>query len=498
MDREREFDFDHESAINEQALIQDLGLNILFEAMAGEDKFLADVAKKAVLRGETNPEAILYRQDILLDALHNSTVVKSIYDIAVEAVEGEKRNNWLFSWKHPGLILKRSIHVLQTFAGELKRLRKIAEQHAGKFGSNGWSRLFEMLKSECNDEYLAALEKQLTDLKFSDGLLISAELEEGNKGAKYIPRKPNEAAPSWMSRLFGPKVQSYTFQVHPRDESGSNALAELRDRGINAVANSLAQSADHMLGFFRSLRAEVAFYIGCTNLRDRLAQRGSPICWPSVLDAGQRAHVFTGLYDICLALSLEQGVVGNEADTGKKQLIIITGANRGGKSTFLRSIGLAQLMMQCGMFVPAQAFCANVCESLFTHFKREEDVAMKSGKLDEELARMSDIVSHLRPNAMVLFNESFAATNEREGSEIARQIVRALLESRIKLFFVTHLYEFAHSFYETRAELALFLRAERGLDGSRSFKLIEGEPEQTSYGRDLYQKIFNSGQVDTV
>ena len=58
------------------------------------------------------------------------------------------------------------------------------------------------------------------------------------------------------------------------------------------------------------------------------------------------------------------------------------------------------------MFVPAAAFSANICDGVFTHFKREEDVAMESGKLDEELSRMSDIVEHLTPNSLLLLNES--------------------------------------------------------------------------------------------
>ena len=182
--------------------------------------------------------------------------------------------------------------------------------------------------------------------------------------------------------------------------------------------------------------------------------------------------------------------MGNDLNADNKDLVIITGANQGGKSTFLRSIGLAELMMQCGMFVAAQSFCANVCNGLFTHYKREEDATMKSGKLDEELNRMSDIVDQITPNSMLLFSESFAATNEREGSEIARQIVCALLEKRIKVFLVTHLYEFAHGFYDKRMENAIFLRAERQPDGARTFKLSEGEPLQTSYGEDLYNKIF--------
>jgi DNA mismatch repair ATPase MutS len=188
--------------------------------------------------------------------------------------------------------------------------------------------------------------------------------------------------------------------------------------------------------------------------------------------------------------------VGNEVNADGKDLALITGANQGGKSTFLRSIGLSQMMMQCGMFVPAASFSANLCNHLFTHFKREEDATMESGKLDEELSRMSDIVDHLAPNAMVLLNESFAATNEREGAEIARQIVSALLEKRIKIFVVTHLYEFARSLYGKKMANAIFLRAERQEDGTRTFKLIEREPLQTSYGADLYEQIFGAGEAE--
>jgi hypothetical protein len=68
--------------------------------------------------------------------------------------------------------------------------------------------------------------------------------------------------------------------------------------------------------------------------------------------------------------------------------------------------------------------------------------------------------------------------------------VSALLLKRIKVFFVTHLYEFAHAFYEQEMANAIFLRAERQADGGRTFKLIEGEPLQTSYGEDLYNRIF--------
>ena len=136
--------------------------------------------------------------------------------------------------------------------------------------------------------------------------------------------------------------------------------------------------------------------------------------------------------------------------------------------------------------VPAAAFRASVCDGLFTHYKREEDATMKSGKFDEELKRMSEIVDHLTSHPLLLFNESFAATNEREGAEIARQIMTALLAHRIRIVCVTHLYELARGFYRRNGGETLFLRAER----ARTYRLREGEPLPTSFGEDLYRQIF--------
>jgi DNA mismatch repair ATPase MutS len=170
--------------------------------------------------------------------------------------------------------------------------------------------------------------------------------------------------------------------------------------------------------------------------------------------------------------------------------VMITGANQGGKSTFLRSVGLAQLMLQAGMFVGADALRASVCAGLFTHYKREEDEAMESGKLDEELARMSTIADAIGHDCVLLCNESFASTNELEGSEIARQVVTALLDSEVKVFFVTHLYNFAQSMHALGSDNALFLRARRGEDGRRPFQLEEGAPRPTSFGADSFERIF--------
>jgi len=478
---------------NEAALRQDLGLDALFTVMANGDRFLLEVAQVAMLSSITDPDAILYRQRVYADCAKNAQLVRDMYQIAMDAIEGERKNHWSFFARYPAGILHRAVDVLQMFVGVLKRLRGMADQHADKFNSEGFSTLLSMLRSELSDEYFRKIEAHLSTLKFRSGVLISARLGKGNTGNSYVLRRPHRDDRNWLRRLLAERPASYSFQLHPRDESGAQALARLNDRGVNLVANALAQSTDHILSFFQMLRTELAFYIGCLNLHAHLAQLGEPICFPVPGLAGHRTLSFSNLHDVSLALNMGKMVVGNDLNANRKDIVVITGANTGGKSTFLRSVGLAYLMMQAGMFVSADAFTSEISDGLFTHYKREEDVSMESGKWDEELGRMSQIVDRVRPNSVLLFNESFGSTNEREGSEIADQIVSALLDRGVKVFFVTHLYHFAQGLFARRSTAAAFLRAERRPDGTRPFKLIEAEPLQTSYGEDLYRAIFDRG-----
>jgi len=492
MYRDRDLDLQGDLPPSAAALTQDLGLDILFGAMAAGDRFLLDVAKKAVLASLDDPEAIRYRQHILADCLDQPTVVREVHAIAVEAIEREKRVWGGMLDRYPESVLRRSVEVLALFVGLLKRLRRIADERGADFRSEGFGRFFGMIATELDDAYLRIVEDHLERLRFQDGVLMSAELGAANRGTHYVLRRPRDARRSWRERIALWDRSGYVYQVPDRDQAGFDALTELTGRGISLAAVALAQSTDHILSFFRLLRSELGFYVGCLNLYEQLAQKGEPTCFAEPLPAGNAMLSARGLYDVCLSLSVADRVVGNDVSADDKALVMITGANQGGKSTFLRSIGLGQLMMQCGMFVPAASFRADVRDGIFTHFKREEDASMRSGKLDEELSRMSSIVDQMTPNSLVLLNESFASTNEREGSEIARQIVRALLETGIKVAYVTHMFDLAHGFYRQEMATALFLRAERESDGRRTFRLIEGEPLPTSYGEDVYRRIFGA------
>jgi DNA mismatch repair ATPase MutS len=122
---------------------------------------------------------------------------------------------------------------------------------------------------------------------------------------------------------------------------------------------------------------------------------------------------------------------------------------------------------------------------------------MAGGKLEEELARMSAAISQISPGSLLLCNEPFASTNEREGSDIGRQVFLPLASAGVKVVVVTHLIDFAESLYDERLGYVLFLRAPRQTEAQR-FKLLEGAPEPTAYGEDVYKQIFGEFPADVL
>ena len=479
-------DFRVELPANADDLIADLELELLFTAMAGGDPFLFEVAKCAVLSTLTDAGSILYRQTMLRDCIANPALIRELYTLAVDALDAQRKVFGSLFRDSPKAIVSWSVEVLGVLADFMARLRALADEHGSEAGAPGFKRFFAMLSEQLDDQYMATVRTQLDELRFGRGMLISAELGPGNRGAGYVLRRGRRLGR--LQRLLD--RSGHTFTVPDRDESGFRALRQLEDRGLARVANAVAQATDHVLSFFKMLRIETGYYVACLNLLDRLNELGEPTCFPTAVTRRGPALSADGLYDPCLALTAGRPVVGNRLAADAKTLIFITGANQGGKSTFLRAVGLAQLMLGAGMFVGAESFSADLRDGLFTHFKREEDEALESGKLDEELRRMSAIVDEIGPGSMLLCNESFSSTNEREGAGIARQVVQAMIDAGVRVLFVTHQFELAGGFHAAGLPEALFLRAERDADRRRTFELIEGEPLMTSYGEDSFEQVF--------
>lgn len=486
--RDQDFEIERALPANATDLIQDLELDTLIEAMSGGDPFIRTVARVAILTPLEDPDAIAYRQSALRDCLEHGEVAREIYAVALEALQTERRH-WAPLNATPQSLLSRSQSVMSEFVDTLTRLRQIAERHREAFRSEAFGRLFEMFVEELDDDYLQRVRELLGLLGAERGSLASVRLGEGNKGVDHVLREPEQE--TWIDRVSPFRRHGYSFELAERDHPGVRALGELADRTLNPAANAMAQSAEHIVAFLRALLTELAFYIGALNLHERLTARGAPTCLPTPLVAGEHGLSAVELYDVPLALQIDSPVVGNDLDADGRPLIVITGANRGGKSTLLRSLGVAQLMLQSGLFVGAERLTASVRGGVFTHYRREEDASMTDGKLVEELRRMSALVDLMGPTSMVLCNESFASTNEREGSEIGGQAITAMIEAGVRVAIVTHQYELARRLGLLAApDTTLFVRADPTGDGGRSFRLIPGDPLPTSHGIDTYRDVF--------
>jgi hypothetical protein len=473
------------------AMWGDLGLDAVVNAMSGGDRFLLEVAAATLRVGLVDPDRISYRQEILADCLAHRQTVNQLYAIAAAAIE-EKKQIWSLFTQTPDSRLRYAIRILEVLIPRLRRLRTIADAEHSRFTAPGWRRLFEMIRAELDDDYLRAADDHLATLRFRSGLLLSASVDPGLKGARFRVHQVSQPRGGWRHALrqLWQKPGSMTIVIPPKDHRVYEALTELRHRGVNEVANVVAQSADHILNFFADLRRETAFYLGCCHLHDRLGDAGLPVCVPTALASDDDGWQARALYDPGLAVRSREKVVGNDLDGDHTSLLIVTGANRGGKSTFLRALGLAQIMMQAGMFVAAEEFTTRIRPGVYTHYKREEDVTLRAGKLVEELARMSDLVEKLSPGYLLLMNESFSSTNEADGAEIAHGLVRALLEKGVCVAYVTHSFELADRFGRRAERDVLFLRAGRADNGQRTFRLLPAAPTPTGYGEDLYRQIF--------
>ena len=265
MHRDRDFDLEAALPPNSEALIQDLELNVLFNAMALGDGHVFAAARSAVLQVLRDEEDVRYRQDVLRDVLANPLLARQLYDLTIEAHARVKNATTGHTASRPARYLAQAVNVLQRFVGLLKQLRGVGTYNAHRFSSEGFKTLFATLDRELNDDYFIAIQDHLNRLKFRNGALISAELGKGHKGVNYTLRKPKNPPESLVARLTTPRPPAYTFRLAPRDDAGAKALGELTDQGLNLVANALSQSNDHILSFFAMLQTELAFYVGCLN-----------------------------------------------------------------------------------------------------------------------------------------------------------------------------------------------------------------------------------------
>ena len=460
----------------------DLKLEPIVHVMSGGDPCITEVCRQVLDAPLQTAEEIQYRQEILKDCLRDSRTIETVYEICSEA-ERKRKSTWCrLTSPHLTTVYSSAQDLLKIYLEALVAIRKSLEK--AEFHSQGLQQLSKLLTTELSDAYLEQLRELQPGIASKNGIEISAGFGPYLQGVSYVKRQPDQK----RARLRWLLQPSYT--LGDRDMKGAKDLELREDRAIHEVANVMAQAAESLQSLVDQLRKELSFYLGGIHLWETLKAGPKRLCFPELTDGNNRSY--TGLYDGTLVLAGHENIVPNTLQSVDHRLWLITGANQGGKTTFLRSIGLCQLMAQCGLFVFAEACRIPVRQQIFTHFVREEDRSLSSGKLEEELCRMDAIVERIQPNAMLLSNESFSSTNDRDGSEIFLGIVRGLLSGGIEIFAVTHLIEFADTI--ARRQDVLSLRPGRTETGERTYQLQEAKPIPDAYAEDIYREIFGADE----
>lgn len=477
-------------------IIKDLNLEIVFQSMAGGLPFVAENARKVMMIPLQTPEEILYRQDIMKDLCEQTDLLDHLYEYgdnqqrALRLYKEEIEKGRTRSTSKTGETIQ-TIRFLQEALKELIALRDLLADRREQFHSDGMQSLCHRLQRQPLEEY----QKKVQDMdffvmggkigylfQFGGGMkLDSATITECQSG-------PVEKQTS-LEKLYYKYIKKNTIAIHT--EPLRKDMEHLKEVTAQQMLHVFQPVLDGILTFYHSFSEEIAFYKGAVRFFNRMKELSVPLFFPNPQPVGTRDTSFRYLYELSMAIYLQSCPVGNSAVWENNRMTIITGANQGGKSTFLRSYGIAQVLMQCGMPVPAQRFSAPIYRQIFTHFTRSEDEQLSSGRLREELHRMSDMIDAAVPNSLFLLNESFASTTEKEGARIAEGILRAFYENNVTIFMVTHLFYLAKKLYRENWEGADFLTAERKEDGSRTYRMIPGEPSHTSYGTDLFYQALS-------
>lgn len=459
----------------------DLGLDNVFAEMAQEDEVIHAAVRTSLHSPLLKKEHILYRQQVLSDCLDNSETVRELYRLVKEALEKQESSKLRFGeFQSVSSQFNLCLYRLTDLISILHFLRDFAQRQNGNFRSKGFQSLFLDLDENLDDNFFAGLDELLQQLQFRDGMLIGAKLtESGSSFGNELLRMETKTISNLENNSF--------YEVAQEDLHGLSDLLHRRELAISNSNRILVRAISFVCDYLHAFKNNLAFYIGCLNLHQSLTTRKIALCMPIISQQEYRWSA-TELRELNIGLKAEHPI-GNDVKI-ENNCCIITGADLGGKTTFLRSIGQSQMMMQCGMFVAANSFSAPVLSGIFTHFQREEDSELLNGKLGEELTRMSGIVEHIAPCALLLCDESFCSTNEREGSELAWQITQALRKNEISVFMVTHLFPFAQRLYENCRNDCTFLCSERLPDGKRTKHILPGPPQRTSFSEDLYKEVF--------
>lgn len=269
----------------------------------------------------------------------------------------------------------------------------------------------------------------------------------------------------------------------------ANIATRIMSHLVKKLRSVLSAYSDISIVTISKLIPELTYYIDFCEFIAKAKQKGMHFCKaePVRADNGAGFMDARGFYNLKLASSIASSdeVVDNDLIFDKDHVIyLLTGANRGGKTTLTQAVGLLFALAQGGIYVPADSFRYSPVDSIFTHFPADEDKTMDLGRLGEECVRFKEIFEEAEASSLVLLNESFSTTSFEEGYYIAVDAVRALRLKGSRTIYNTHMHKLA----ENAAEFNVSSIVMASEEGKRSYKVVEKAPEGSSYAHDIAAK----------
>ena len=262
----------------------------------------------------------------------------------------------------------------------------------------------------------------------------------------------------------------------------SDAVCHLYSDKVAQIEAEIAKYAD--VDFYEptSYISEIKFFLEIYSLLQRATQIGVPHCIAKLSQTPQ--YIAKELYDASLLAKNCESIVPNDADfTENEPFCFLLGANGGGKTTYLRALGVNLIFFLAGCPVFAKEAEIYPFDIVLSHFPRDERFD-NTGRLDEERKRTEEMLNIAQnKTAFLFFNETFSGTDDKRGFDLLTDTVAKIAESKQFGLYVTHFHEVMSLDYPV-------LSAEVDLSDAnkRTFRIVRSKGSASSYASDILKK----------
>ena len=463
-----------------------------------------------------NTDVIRYRMDTFKDMIENESLCKTLLSLIpilsdimelrrLEADEGDT-NSYLSSITEIELYIS-AVDLLYD------GLSKVRDQLKSEAFTTLCDRMTELADSdyyrELNDK-LCELTERVREIKsVTIGVNLDAQLRPAEAGVLSInpePFRSGDVLEKILRMNFKDDEYTCIASLVPfgkkQSENQKTALSLAFTSAINDVYKSSLKSWKKIISryvlentdFLLSLMPEFEFLVKGTRFQKNLLSKGNKLSYPEIRPMDERAFKAEGLYNPCVALKVDGEVITNDIDFDENAgIYVLSGPNRGGKSVITCAVGLSQVMLQLGMYVPADDMVISPVDAIFTHFPTGADDTIDKGRLGEECARLGEIFDKITSHSLVLLDESLSSTGSYEASYIAAEVLAGLSKSGCRAIFSTHLHELGAEIDRinemTAPDGVKIDTLVAGIEsGKRSFKVRRAKPDGKSYARDIAEK----------